>query len=402
MDPDRLHRLQELTGRHLDDELDPAGHDELAGLLEADGEARRVFARSVAIDQALPRVVVRRGALRRWWPTVAISASAALLAVGIGLWSLRAGSGPQLVPGDAVVVREGRQLPSASAGRLRTGDAVRAGAQPAVLSWSDEGSRLELAPGGELRLDRAGPDKALVLAGGRIVVEAGPQTGDRHLRVGTDRLSAEVVGTRFTVSADAAGSTLAVEHGTVAVTAGTVQRRVAAGELAVASATAPLWVAPVAAAARTAPGLRIDADAWRAAGGAEWIGTVDGDALTARVEATAERVQPPQRLAGYAWLNPDLRVTADIELARPATLAVILVCRRPDGSDWIGNYSLKAVLPAGRHRRSWTIADALLEQGAPLSAAIGARIVTAAVCAWNQPSGLVVHRVAVGNASAAP
>lgn len=401
MDPDRLRRLQELTGRHLDTGLDPADHDELADLLADDKEARRVFARSVAMDQALPRVVVRRGALRRWWPATSVAA-AALLAVGLGLWSLRDGGGPLLAPGDALVVRDGRTLPAAEAGRLRTGDAVRAGAQPAVLAWADEGSRLELAPGGELRLDQAGPGKELVLGAGRIAVDAGRQTGDRHLRVGTDRLVAEVVGTRFTVTADGAGSTLAVEHGEIAVTAGGQRRRVIAGELAVAAATAPLWVAPVAAATRSAPGLHIDTAAWRAVGGLGWTGEPAGDALRALVEATAERVQPPQLQAGYAFFNPDLRISADVELASPATLAIFLICRRPDGSDWLGNYAFKVELPAGRHQRTWTFADAELEKGAPPATAIGARIVTAAVAAWTAPVGLLVHRVAVGNAGAAP
>jgi ferric-dicitrate binding protein FerR (iron transport regulator) len=405
MVPDPRRRLEELIGAHLDDALDGAEIEELAAILAADGAARAIFARSLAMDTALARVVVRRRPPLRLW--LACAAAAALVAIGLGLWRLGGGApGPVLESGGgAVVLRAGRSLDAAAAGRLRPADRISAGAGDAVIAWTDEGTRATLGAGGSLEIVAPGPAKELLLRDGQVTVAAGAQAGSRHLLVRTGRLSVTVVGTRFRVAESAGASSVAVEHGAVAVDAGDGPRTVAAGQVAIRPVSKPLWVSPAgedtAALLVGMPGARLDAAAWGADHGVGWRGSVRADGIAAIVDTpTAERVQNPPRLQGYARLLPDLAITADISLTRQATVALYLICRRPDGSDWIGNYLARIELPAGTHRHAWSMADLGVEKGTAIADAQGARLVSVAVCAWPQPAGLVVHEVTVGNAGA--
>ncbi len=398
-------QLAELIGLHLDGALDAAQTSELADRLAADPAARQQFARSVALDTVLPDIAGQLQAPRpvlrlRWWSA---AAAAAALVVATGLWLRSDTGGPRLDPGShALVMRSGSELLAPT--DLRRGDVIRAVEGPVTLVWADEGTRVTLQPDSALELVRSGPDKDLVLRIGQVDVEAGTQSGVNHLSVHSGRLTATVVGTRFRVtgSRDGGGS-VAVEHGLVAVDDGAQRHTVAAGQALFAGASGPAWVSPVGmdlqAPLAAAPGAQLDVAHWQAERGAGWAGTEHDGALLAKVEATAERVQDPERLAGYAWLLPDLAITADIRLAKPGTLAVILICRRPDGRDWIGNYSVREELPAGRHQRRWSLADLRPEKGAPLAEAMGARVVSVAVCAWHQPVGLVVQSVAVTNST---
>lgn len=405
MPPD-TRRLDELIGTHLDGKLDETGTHELVQILAEDRDARQRFARSLAMDTALPAVARRKTMIRRWWPAVAAIAAAAVLAVAVGLWPGSGDNdGPRLEAGSrAVVARLGADL-GALPDRLLRGDVIRAIDGPATILWPVEGTRATLLAESAVELARPeAADKELVLRSGQLVVEAGKQLGGNQLSVRSGRLTAAVVGTRFRVANLGATSTVAVEQGTVAISAGTEKRSLGAGQLVVASGSAPLWVSrpgeDVNALLATSPGARLDAAAWQADRGTDWVGSVRDGALAATVGATDEKVATPQRLAGYARLLPDLTISADVTLARPATLAIFVICRRPDGSNWLGNYAIKADLPAGRHQRSWTMADLVLEKGAALTDALGARITQVAVCAWNQPVGLVVRTVHVGNASA--
>ena len=282
-----------------------------------------------------------------------------------------------------------------------------------------------------MQLVAAGPAKELLLEDGTVMVEAGLQDGPRHLLVRTRQLSVAVVGTRFRVSNTAGTSTVAVEHGTVMVDAGDGAQAVTAGQTATSHATGtpgsgmqrgsplavssaaistpsttpsstPSAITPAGQPGPLLPGARLDAAAWQAVNGVGWTGTLRPDGIAAIIDtATAERIQTPQRPEGYARLLPDLRITADISLNRPATVAVFLVCRQPDGREWLGNYRIDVALPAGRHQCTWTMADLTVEKGPTVAAAQGARIASVVVCAWHQPVGLVVHTVAVGNAGAA-
>lgn len=400
MSPDQQSRLDQLIGGHLDGALDAAQVRELAELLQADGEARRAFARSLAMDTALPRVVRRRSALRLLWPALA---AAAVLAIAVGAWLLASPAGPRLEPGSAaVVVRQGRELAADAAGALRDADRVRTADSKAVVVWP-EGTRVTLGAGSRLDLVAAGPRKELYLDGGRIEVEAAVQTASSALAVRTDRLAIAVVGTRFRVASAPGSSSLAVEHGSVAVSAGGEQHTVSAGQLAVSTGSQPMWVSPAGQDANTmlAGDVRLDAIAFNLDSGRDWVGTLRDDSILAVPEATAERIENPLLLDAYTRLLPDLAVEADVTLAKPGTLAVIMICRRADGRDWLGNYSVKADLPAGRHRRSWTAADLQIEQGAAIAAANGARLVKVAVCAWPRGTGLQVHAVAIGHSAGA-
>lgn len=399
MTPDQQKRLDRLIGGHLDGALDAAQIRELAELLAADADARKAFARSLAMDSALPQAVRRRRPLLLLWSSLA---AAALLAVGVAWWLLGEPDGPRLEAGSqAVVLRAGRELAADAAGVLRSADRIRSADAPAVVVWP-EGTRATLAAAGTLDLVAAGPRKDLYLDSGRLQVEASPQGGDRSLQVRTDRLAAAVVGTRFRLASSAGGSSLAVEHGSVVVSAGGQQRTVAAGQIATRTGEQPLWVSPPGqdlSAVLGVPALRIDAAAWQRDRGQGWTGTLRDDVIQAFVEATAERVSNPILLDGYTRMLPDLTIDADVTLARPGTLAIFVVCRRPDGRDWLGNYTVQQELPAGRHRRSWTAADLRVEKGAPLSETDNARIVSVAICAWPLNSGLQVRAVEVGHAA---
>ena len=400
MSPDQQLRLDSLIGGHLDGALDATQVRELAELLQADGEARRAFARSLALDTALPRVVRRRTALRLLWPALA---AAAVLAIAVGLWLLTAPAGPRLEAGSlAVVVRQGRELAADAAGALRDADRVRTADGKAVVVWP-EGTRVTLGAGSRLDLVAAGPRKALYLDSGRIEVDAAVQTAGSALAVRTDRLDVAVVGTRFRVASAPGSSSLAVEHGSVAVSAGGERRTVSAGQLAVSTGSQPMWVSPAGQDANAMLGgdVRLDAVDYDLDRGKDWVGTLVNGSLHAVPEETAERVENPLRLDAYTRMLPDLTVDADVTLAKPATLAVIMICRRPDGRDWLGNYSVKAELPAGRHHRTWTAAELQIEQGAAIAAANGARLVKVAVCAWPRGAGLQVHAVAIGHGAGA-
>jgi ferric-dicitrate binding protein FerR (iron transport regulator) len=400
MSPEQQSRLDQLIGGHLDGALDAAQVRELAELLQADGEARRTFARSLAMDTALPRVVRRRTTLRLLWPALA---AAAVLAIAVGAWLLSAPAGPRLEPGSqAVVVRLGRELAADAAGALRDADRVRTADGKAVVVWP-EGTRVVLGAGSRLDLVAVGPRKELYLDSGRIDVEAAVQTAGSALAVRTDRLAIAVVGTRFRVASAPGASSVAVEHGSVALSAGGTQQTVSAGQLAVSSGSQPLWISPAGqdAQALLDGAVHIDAKAFELDDGRDWRATLRDGSLVAVPEETAERVENPILLDGYTRMLPDLNIAADVTLARPGTLAVILVCRRPDGRDWLGNYSVKADLPAGRHRRAWTAADLQIEQGAAIAAANGARLVKVAVCAWPRGAGLQVHAVAIGHGAGA-
>lgn len=397
-------RLDELIGSHLDGRLGDDETRELARLLAADREARQRFARSLALDTVLPRAVRRRNPLLRWWPAMA---AAATLVAGLGLWLAAGddGAGPVLEPGGRVVVaRAGIDLAEPPRGRLHLGDIVRPIEGPATLAWPEESTRTVLQAGSVLELAGAGPAKDLVLRSGQMAVEAGRQDGDRRLSVRAGRITASVVGTRFRVAAGEGSSSVAVEQGSVSIAAGTERHTVGAGQLVVAAGTAPVWVSrpgdEVGQMLAASAGAHLDAAAWTADRGRDWTGTVRDGRLVAQVEATAERIQNPMRLDdGYARLLPDLAITADLSLSRPGTLAIFLICRRPDGRDWIGNYTVKQDLQPGRHRLAWSYADLGIEKGVPIADALGARIASVAVCAW-QPAGLTIASVTVGNAAA--
>lgn len=398
MTPEMQKRLDQLVGAHLDGALDAERTRELAELLAADGDARRAFARALAMDTALPQVARRRRAPLLLW---ACSAAAALLALGVAWWLLREAPGPRVDGDGAVVMRAGRDIPAAEAGPLRAADRLRTGSAPAVVLWP-EGTRAVLSAGGRLDLLAAGPAKDLHLDEGSLDVDAAPQVGDRSLQVRAEGLSASVVGTRFRLARAGGSTSLAVQHGSVAVQAGGERRTVAAGQLAVASTSRPLWVSPVGqdlAAILAEPALRLDAAALARDRGTGWTGTVRDGAIAAERQETAERISNPIRDQGYTALLPDLTLDADVTLAKPGTLAVFLVTRRPDGRDWIGNYAAKIDLPAGRHQKRWSIDELTVEKGVPLSEALGGRIAMVAVCAWPAGTGLQLHQATIGHAA---
>lgn len=394
MTPDQQRRSDELIGAHLDGALGPDEVREFAALLTAHPDVRTAFAQALVLDTALPTVVRRR--LSAWWWTSGLAAAAAVL-LGVGYGYLHEKTGPEVLGSGAIVVRDGRELHGENAGHLRAADVVRATGSPVSLRWASEGTTMELAAGGTCTVVAPGPTKDLLLSAGELSVAAAHQTSGATLTVRTDRLSVAVVGTHFSVRNDGSASQVSVSEGRVALTAGAQQRPLAAGQTAVCGHSGDMLIGPTAPVVMTTPLIRVDAAAWRAVLGKGWAGTLRGEDLIAEVaSATAERVTVPERDAGYGVLRADLRVTIDVTLAQPGTVAVFLVCRKPDGRDWIGNYRLEEKLSAGRHQRTWTVADCVTEKGVSLSEALGGQISCMTVGAWTQPVGLVVHTAAIG------
>ena len=124
----------------------------------------------------------------------------------------------------SVLTPDGRRRAGISGGFLLPGETVETGAGSAVLvlvaANGGTAARLELAAGSRLGLPPGGADPGgapmrLGLARGRVRAEVAPRPAGAAFTIATPLASAEVVGTRFTLSADEGGARLAVDHGAV-------------------------------------------------------------------------------------------------------------------------------------------------------------------------------------------
>jgi hypothetical protein len=222
-----------------------------------------------------------------------------------------------------------------------------------------------------------------------------PQSASGGLTVSTPFGSVEVVGTRFSVQVSDHASTVAVEHGSVRVSASRTDGKppvtIAAGyavttDGATVSPPGPISDLPASTAmaqASFAGRLRLSAADFRAAAG--WEGDLIDGTIRGRPVANSAvtRITTPLgRPDGYARFDQDLRCTLRISVDRPTTLAVLLVCDHPDGgSAWVGNLQHERRIPAGEQELTITAADLrLVTAGAPPPA--GSRVVAAAVMCW--------------------
>jgi ferric-dicitrate binding protein FerR (iron transport regulator) len=393
--------LDRLIAAHLDDALAAADATRLQERLRHDADARRLLLAAatqasalprLGLEVALPRFQLAAAPRRRWWLPVA---AAAALMIGVVAWWSSATAVAVRVTG-GVVERAGVSQPAGSA--LRRGDRFVSGAAPAVLSWPDEDTRLDLAAGSRLQIEELGLRKVVRLDQGGLEAAVAPQPAAGGLVIVTPHGRVEVVGTRFSVQVQEHGSTVAVTHGRVRLSpsSGGTPVMIEAGYAAeltpgAISTPGPAMVLPPVAAAKplptaTAPSIRITAADFTAGSeGRVAGGVVHGVPIA---DGRVTRLTTPSRPSdGYARLGEHLRCTLRLSVDQPTTLAVLLVCDHPEGQAiWAGNLQAERVIPAGTHEIVLTRADLRPTTGAV--PAVGSRVVAVAVMCWGAAADL--------------
>jgi hypothetical protein len=160
---------------------------------------------------------------RRWAPVAAVAAALLAAAVLVGTLSLPSSAQPIakringkfIAPGDRVSIAEGKLVQTEEDG----GE---------VLELRD-GSRVEMSADVKLSINRATDGLQVDLNEGNIIVTAAKQH-DGHLYVKTKDCVVSVVGTVFSVKAEATGSRVAVIEGEVHVQHGDVSQTLLPGQ----------------------------------------------------------------------------------------------------------------------------------------------------------------------------
>ena len=160
---------------------------------------------------------------RRWTPLAAVAAALLAAAVLVGTLSLpssaqpiaRRLSGKFISAGDTNAIAEGKIIQTGGSGSE-------------VLALRD-GSRVEMSDGVELAINRASDGIQVDLKEGNIIVTAAKQHNG-HLYVKTRDCVVSVVGTVFSVKAEAGGSRVAVIEGEVHVQHGNVLQTLLPGQ----------------------------------------------------------------------------------------------------------------------------------------------------------------------------
>ena len=414
--------LDRLVAAHLDDALDADSASRLHELLRSDEQARRLLLAASCHASALPRIALESGLARapvapasvrrRSWRWL-MPAAAAVLVIGLALsWlTMSPVTGDVRVDGAAglTIERAGTRHLGASDPWVQVGDRILADGGPARLSWTTEGTSIELASGAQVVVEALGARKRLRLDGGALRAVVAPQAASGGLTVVTSFGSVDVVGTRFSVQVHDHGSTVAVEHGSVRVSAsanaanaaGAPTVTLAAGYAVTTDGTAISAPGPISDMSSLAlrPGAsstertRLSAAHFRPDAG--WEGDLIDGAIRSRLVANTTSVTrittPLARPDGYARFRQDLRCTMRISVDQPTTLAVLLVCDHPDGgSAWTGNLQHERAIPAGEQEITVSAADfRLVTAGA--SPPAGSRIVAAALMSWSPATELRLH-----------
>lgn len=246
-------RVDDLIDAYVDDTIDEAGMAALDALMVADAAVARRVALQLDLHQELRnrlrpssrilpaigkaeasapsakssrRMSVRTRRRRtssspgRWM--VAVLAVAACVVAGVFL-----GRSPK-----PISWIEGRATVSggsgiADAARIRPGSRIAAIDRTAIC-FSD-GSRIDLRTGSVAEV-LEGPGKRIELVDGTLTAQVARQDPQSPMIITTDHAEMTVVGTVFAVTKDEAGTRLAVEHGSVRMRGGDVDRVVSAGQ----------------------------------------------------------------------------------------------------------------------------------------------------------------------------
>jgi FecR protein len=400
--------LDRLIALHLDDALDAPSAERLFALLGSDVAARRLLLSAATQATVFPREALEAGLARppavakqqrpaRWW----WSAVAAALLLGVSLWwTLRTdtlGDVRLAARADLVVVRDGERTAAQSS--VQAGDRLEVGASVARLDWTSEGTGIDLDVGARVVIEQLGVRKRLRLERGTLTAEVAPQGGG-GLSVTTPFGVVDVVGTRFRVQVDDVACAVQVEHGAVRVSgahdptpvtvgAGFAVRLAADGQR---SAPAPLTSLPTNAPAtgtespaRSTPArvVRLGVETYRASDG--WEGDLIDGTIRGRAVAGSPvtRITTPlHRPDGVERFDAALRVTIDLTVDHPTTLAVLLVCDHPDGgARWLANVQAERRIPAGTQQVTFRAEDFVLTTAGPQPLP-GSRIAAVAVMTW--------------------
>ncbi len=416
--------LERLIAAHLDDALDADEAARLHARLRADGDARHLLIAAARHAAALPRLALEpdaRAAMPSptplpeaasarprapWrWP-----AAAAVFIATVGLGMLIRTTPPPLdlrVDGQAQIAH--RAAESAGGPWLHAGDRITTSTGPATLSWTSEGTRLELAPASALTVEVASGAKRLRLERGALQAEVAHQPVDGGVTIVTPFGRVEVVGTRFAVQIQEHGSTVTVERGAVrlvAEAAGQPAVRLESGYAATLSGAAishpvPQATAPPAGAtaagdptAGSAQVVHVGPADWH--DGAGWEGDLVDGAIRARLQSDSpvtRIILPLRRPDGYLRLARDLRCTLRLHVDQATTCALLLVCDRADGGDWLGNLQGERRLVAGDQELVLSADDLRPVAGSGLTMPPGSRIIGIAVMTWGPAADLRLHDV---------
>jgi ferric-dicitrate binding protein FerR (iron transport regulator) len=232
-----MSRSEELIAAYLDDAMTPAEEAELTDWLRADAANVRAFVEANAREQQLRAVVQARGELRRMEtaplrqtiqtkpvrrrPSVrfvltAVAAAAVVMIGAVMLWQKPAL--PEARLGGEVagvqVERAGSSLDAEAGMTLCAGDVVRSRRGGARIAIVGEDTHFTLAPRSAMVLQELRGQKRFELREGSVSAEVAKQPEGPMIWL-TDDARAEVLGTKFGLSADALLTRLDVSEGAV-------------------------------------------------------------------------------------------------------------------------------------------------------------------------------------------
>jgi len=160
---------------------------------------------------------------RRWAPVAAVAAALVAAAVLVGTLSLPSSAQP--------IARRlnGKFISAGDTNSIAEGKVLRTGGSGSEVLALRDGSRVEMSEGVELSINRAADGIQVDLGEGNIIVTAAKQHHG-HLYVKTRDCVVSVVGTVFSVNAEATGSRVAVIEGEVHVQHGDVSQTLLPGQ----------------------------------------------------------------------------------------------------------------------------------------------------------------------------
>jgi hypothetical protein len=161
--------------------------------------------------------------IRRWAPVAAVAAALMAAAILVGTLSLPSSAQP-------IAKRlSGKFISAGDSGSIAEGKLVRTEGEGGQVLELRDGSRVEMSAGVKLSVSRATDGIQVDLTEGNIIVTAAKQHHG-HLYVKTKDCVVSVVGTVFSVKAEATGSRVAVIEGEVHVQHGDVSQTLLPGQ----------------------------------------------------------------------------------------------------------------------------------------------------------------------------